>query len=284
MSPAWHHGWVTPVDVHDPDDPRLADFCDLTDADLRRAAEAGGGFFVAEGPQTVARVAASPHPLRSVLVTPTRWERMKEELGGVDVPVYRAPQPVLDRVVGFHLHRGVVATAGRLPEPDPRSLLGSRRLVVLEGINDQENLGAIFRSALALGADGVLLDPTCADPYYRRTVRVSMGAVAMLPFARLPVWPGDLSRMRDGGRLVVALSPAGRMAIDQVDPGDRPVAAMLGAEGPGLSKGAMAAASVVARIPMAGPMDSLNVGHAAAVAFHRLFAARRFRPSSADGR
>lgn len=273
MSPAWHDGSVTPVDVDDPDDPRLTDFRDLTDAELRRAAEAGGGFFVAEGPQTVARVAASAHTLRSVLATPARWERMTGQLGSLDVPIYLAPQPLLDRVVGFHLHRGVVATAGRLPEPDLGALLDLGRLVVLEGINDQENLGAIFRSALALGAEGVLLDPTCADPYYRRTVRVSMGAVAMLPFARLPVWPGDLAAMRDRGRLVVALSPGGEVLIDGVVRGDRPVAVMLGAEGPGLSEAAMGAASLVARIPMAGPMDSLNVGHAAAIAFHRLFAA-----------
>lgn len=264
---------MEPIDIDDPGDPRLEDFLGLTDAELRRRSELDEGFFVAEGPQTVERIAVSRHRLRSVLVTQRRWARMQPLLASLDVPVYRVDQAVMDRAVGFHLHRGIVATAGRLPEPDLAEMAGrARHLAVLEGINDQENLGAIFRSALALGADGVVLDPACADPYYRRTVRVSMGAVAMLPFARMRTWPDDLGMLRDRGFTLAALTPdQGATPIaDLRIPGGR-VAVMLGAEGPGLSGPAVEAADVRARIPMTGPMDSLNVGHAAAIAFHRLF-------------
>jgi tRNA G18 (ribose-2'-O)-methylase SpoU len=262
-----------PIDVDDPDDPRLADFAGLTDAELRRRVEVDGGFFLGEGPQVVARLIDSPHQMRSVAITARRWEAMRPLLEPHPAPVYRVPQAVLDRIAGFHLHRGVVASASRLPPPDPGEVIRDAPAVaVLEGINDQENLGAVFRSALALGAGAVLLDPTCADPYYRRTVRVSMGAVAMLPFARLAPWPEALDVVRSAGFVVVALSPRpDAISIDHLDlhRGRRP-AVVLGAEGPGLTEAALAAADVVVRIPMPGPVDSLNVGHAAAIAFHRL--------------
>lgn len=264
---------MEPVDIVDPDDPRLEDFLGLTDAELRRRSELEEGFFVAEGPQTVERVIASRHRLRSVLVTHRRWDRMKLLLTPLEVPVYRTDQDVMDRAVGFHLHRGIVATAGRLPEPSLDEMARStRRLVILEGLNDQENLGAVFRSALGLGADAIVLDPTCADPYYRRTVRVSMGAVAVLPFARAGRWPDDLAMIREAGFTVAALTPDPTATpIQQVGRSNGRIAVLLGAEGPGLTGPALEAADLRVRIPMTGPMDSLNVGHAAAIAFHRLF-------------
>ncbi|MFO7548623.1 MAG: RNA methyltransferase [Acidimicrobiia bacterium] len=262
-----------PIDLDDPDDPRLADFAGLTDAEIRRRVEVDGGFFLGEGPQVVARLVESPHPIRSVAITTRRWERMRPLLEPHPAPVYRVPQAVLDRVAGFHLHRGVVASATRLPPPDPHdAMVGARAVAVLEGINDQENLGAIFRSALALGLGAVLLDSTCADPYYRRTVRVSMGAVAVLPFTRLSPWPAALDLARSDGFAVIALTPRpDAVPIDRFDlPRDRRPAILLGAEGPGLSEAALQAADAVVRIPMIELADSLNVGHAAAIAFHRL--------------
>jgi tRNA G18 (ribose-2'-O)-methylase SpoU len=185
---------------------------------------------------------------------------------------------VLSEVIGFRLTRGVLAAADRRPPADLDTLLtgpdpaAPRRLVVLEGLNDHENLGSIARSAVALGVDGMLLDPTCADPLYRRAVRVSMGHVLSLPFAVLGGWPGDLARLHDAGYRTVALTPADD-AVDlaEVDPRAHPrTAVLLGAEGPGLTPAAQGAASVRARIPMRSGVDSLGVAAAAAIAFATL--------------
>jgi tRNA G18 (ribose-2'-O)-methylase SpoU len=181
-------------------------------------------------------------------------------------------------VIGFRLTRGVLASADRRPPADLDDLLAGpdpaapRRLAVLEALNDAENLGSIARSALALGIDGLLLDPRCADPFYRRSVRVSMGHILALPFAVLPDWPGDLDRVHAAGYTTLALTPAAE-AVDltSIDPVEHPrTAVLLGAEGPGLTAEAQQAATIRARIPMRDGVDSLGVAAAAAIAFATL--------------
>jgi tRNA G18 (ribose-2'-O)-methylase SpoU len=249
----------------------LSDYVGLTDPELRRLAEQGGGFFIAEGERVVRRLLRSSHSVRSVLLTPARMERLRDELRGTSVPVYVAEPDVLNAIVGFNLHRGAVASADRLPDPGLSSVLaGATTVAVLEGINDHENLGAVFRSAAALGIDGIILDPTTADPYYRRSVRVSMGAVLVVPFTRAERWSWSLDRIRARGFRLVALTPDPNAApIGAVDGGSGRDALLLGAEGPGLSPATLALSDLRVRIPVEPAMDSLNVGHAAAIAFYR---------------
>lgn len=242
---------------------------------MRRRVEASGdtGFFVAEGVLTVRRLLASGRSVRSVLVTEKTLAELAPDLTGCDAPVYVAGPDVLRRVVGFDLHRGAVAAADRFPLPSPQELVAGARLVaVLEGVNDHENIGGIFRNAAAFGVDALLLDPTSADPLYRRAVRVSMGHVLTVPFARLAPWPDGLGVLRRAGLTVVALTPGLDAApiTSFTPPAGRGVALLLGAEGPGLSHAALAAADVHLRIPMAAGVDSLNIASAAAVALHRL--------------
>jgi tRNA G18 (ribose-2'-O)-methylase SpoU len=268
---------TTIVHAHDPDDPRLAPFVRLRDPAMRRGLEARGphgeGIFVAEGKTVLPRLLSSRYPVVSILATPARLSEVERVVGHRDVTVLVADQRVVDRVTGYHLHRGVVAVGARLPPPAPEDLLASsRRIAVLEGIVDQENLGAIARSAVALGIDALLLDPSCCDPLYRRVVRVSMGWILHLPFARLEPWPGALELPRVAGFRLVALTPhPSATPLDDLDAApDARVAVLLGEEGPGLSEQALAAADVRVRIPQRAGIDSLNVGHAAAIAFARL--------------
>src|SRR4051812_23727045 len=172
--------------VADADDPRLADYVDLADPDVRRRVEPEGGFFVAESPHVVRRLLASGRQVRSVLVTPDQHRALADVLDGLDVPVYVAPAAVLRRVVGFDLHRGAVAAADRWPLPAVADVVASaHRVAVCERLNDHENLGVLFRSAAALGIDAILLDAESADPLYRRCVRVSIGNVLTLPWTRI---------------------------------------------------------------------------------------------------
>jgi tRNA G18 (ribose-2'-O)-methylase SpoU len=263
------------IDVDDPDDPRLDDFRDLSAADRRPDRPGGRGLVIAEGVVVVARLLASPYPVRSLLGVRRRIEALTDDLtlhAPDDLPCYVTSADVMAQVVGFHLNRGVLAVADRAAEPDPDELTaGARLLAVLEGVGDHENLGSIFRNAAGLGVDGVLLGPGCADPLYRRSVRVSMGHVLRVPFTHVPSWPGGLHALRDNGFRVLALTPSPdatplRAASAQ---GER-VAVLLGSEGPGLTGGALAAASEQVCIPMAGGVDSLNVATAAAIAFHTL--------------
>ncbi|OMQ10219.1 rRNA methyltransferase, partial [Modestobacter sp. VKM Ac-2676] len=228
--------------ITDPADERVADFRDLVAGDRKPGTERGTGPVIVEGAPAVQRLLASPYPVRSVFGIPGRVADLRLPDG---IPAYEADRWVLSEVIGFRLTRGVLASADRLP---PADLDGAcwpaptwpapRRLAVLEGLNDHENIGSIARSAMALGVDGLLLDPTCADPLYRRCVRVSMGHVLSLPIAVLGDWPADLDRLHDAGYLTVALTPA----ADAVDLGGIDVTAhprtavLLGAEGPGLTE------------------------------------------------
>ena len=267
---------ITTVD--DAGDPRLADYRDLTTADRRPDRPGGRGLVIAEGVVVVRRLVASPYPVRSVLGVPRRLDELADDLAALDVPVYATDADTMAAVVGFHHNRGVLAVADRAAPPDPVALAArSRLLAVLEGVNDHENLGALFRNAAALGVDGVLLGPRCADPLYRRSVRVSMGHVLRVPFAVLPEpWPPALDLLRTAGLRVAALTPAAdAVPLARAGLERGPVALLLGAEGPGLSAAALAAADVQVRIPMAAGVDSLNVATAAAVAFYAVTEAAR---------
>ncbi|MEZ5258142.1 MAG: RNA methyltransferase [Ilumatobacteraceae bacterium] len=252
--------------ITDPADPRLADYVGLRDPQGRRVAEAAHGIFVAEGATVLERLLQRGLPIRSVLVLPKRLDRVLAMVEGTGVEIFVAERDVLEAVTGFDLHRGIVASAVRPEPPTLEALLASARVVALEGLNDPENLGAIARTARAFGADGLLLDPTCADPYARRTVRVSMGELLFLPVVRAEAWPDALTTCVESGFQVVALTPAAD-AIDlrRLDP-SLPTVLLVGAEGPGLSGSAQRAATVRARIPIDRGVDSLNVGHATAVA------------------
>jgi tRNA G18 (ribose-2'-O)-methylase SpoU len=253
--------------ISDPDDPRLADYRDLVDPAAGRRRERDE-LFVAEGRLAVARLLESPHRVRSILVTPRHRDRVAALPGAAGVPLLVADEVIVATTVGFNFHRGVVATADRMPLPDTADVIaGSRRLAVLEGLNDPENLGLIARSARALGIDGVLLDPTCIDPYYRRTVRVSMGEVLLLDVARFDRWPQGVADLHAAGYETWALTPAAE-AVSIWDVAVPPrLAFVLGGEGPGLAAATLAAATRRVRIPISGSVDSLNVGHAAAIAF-----------------
>jgi tRNA G18 (ribose-2'-O)-methylase SpoU len=254
------------VEVTDPGDPRLADFRNLTDADVRPDRRA---VVIAEGVNVVQRLAGSPYPMRSVIGVPARIAALEPVLTDHDVPVYSADKWLLSEVVGFHVTRGVLASADRAPPRNPVELAQSaRRIAVLEALNDFENLGSLFRNAAAFGVDAVLLDPRCADPLYRRSVRVSMGHALRVPFAVLPdPWPDSLDLL--AGVTTIALTPSGPTALRDVTPPER-WAVLLGAEGAGLSDAALARAQLRVRIPMAPGVDSLNVATAAAVAFAHL--------------
>lgn len=260
------------VAIEDPDDPRLVELTALTDARARASLEATHGCFVAEGLLTLESALHSPYPVRSLLVAEAKLARVQRLLadeGAGDVDVFVGPQALLEAVTGFRIHRGVVASVRRLPLPDPDALVaGARRLLVAEALNDHENLGALFRNAAALGVDAVLLDPRCADPLYRRAVRVSLGHVLHVPWTRTTVLPEALPELSASGIATMALTPAGEVTVHEViqrRSNDR-LAWVVGAEGPGLEAATLRAADERVRIPVAAGVDSLNVATAAAVA------------------
>jgi tRNA G18 (ribose-2'-O)-methylase SpoU len=262
-------------EITDPDDDRLGDYRALTDLDLRTRWEPPNGLFIAEGELVLRRALRAGYRPRSYLVDAKRIDQLGDLAGDLagDAPLYAATPEVLDRATGFHVHRGVLASFHRLPLLAADEVIaGARRVVILEDVNNHTNIGAVFRGAAALGVDAVLLSPTCADPLYRRSVRVSMGEVFAVPYARLEPWPDGLARVREAGFTVLALTPAGEaVPLQRLAPRQRErTALLLGAEGPGLSKHALAASDVPVRIPMRRGVDSLNVAAAAAVAFWEL--------------
>ncbi|GAB2673626.1 TrmH family RNA methyltransferase [Thalassiella azotivora] len=272
------------VRVDDPDDPRLHEYTGLTDVALRRVREPAEGLYIAESSTVIRRALAAGHRPRSFLMAP-RWLDDSPDLldaaTDAGVPVLVAPEPVLRELTGFHLHRGALAAMHRPAlRPVEEVLAGATRVAVLEDVVDHTNVGAVFRSAAGLGADAVLVSPRCADPLYRRSVRVSMGTVFQVPWTRIEPWPQGLDRLRELGFTVAALAlgedsvPLDRLAAD---PPPR-LALVLGTEGDGLSAPAVQGADVVVRIPMAGGVDSLNVAAAGAVAFWALRDGARQRP------
>jgi tRNA G18 (ribose-2'-O)-methylase SpoU len=264
---------VSPVvDVDDPADPRLDDFRDLNSVDRRPDLPSGKGLVIAEGVLVVQRMLASRFRPRAMLGTDRRLRELAADLDVTQAPYYRATAEVMAEVIGFHLNRGVLAAAPRPDELTVGDVLdGARTVAVLEGVNDHENLGSIFRNAAGLGVDAVVFGTGCADPLYRRAVRVSMGHALLVPYAWATAWPADLMILRDKGFRLLALTPAaGAATLSEAVAtvaGDR-VAILVGAEGPGLTETAMRASDVRVRIPMSRGTDSLNVATAAALAFY----------------
>lgn len=265
-----------PLLVDDPDDERIADFVRLKDPDLRRERASSNGVagrsFVAEGTKVIRSLLASRYPVRSLLLTPLRFEGLRDALVGVGAPVYVASQEIVNQVSGFPLHRGALASAHRLPLASVDEVCaGAGLVVVTEGVNDHENLGALFRSAAAFGVGALLLDPTSCDPLYRRCVRVSMGHALHVPFTRLPAGAAGIEALQALGFEVLALTPSpDAVDVRSLGTSDRPRAVLLGAEGPGLSGAALAAADVQVCIPMVAGVDSLNVTTAGAIVLHEL--------------
>jgi tRNA G18 (ribose-2'-O)-methylase SpoU len=257
--------------ITDPADDRLGDYRALTDLELRIKWEPPNGLFIAEGELVLRRALRAGYHPRSYLVDAKRVDQIADLPD--EAPVYAATLDVLERVTGFHVHRGVLASFHRLPLRTADDVIGiARRVAILEDVNNHTNIGAVFRGAAALGIDAVLLSPTCADPLYRRSVRVSMGEVFAVPYARLEPWPDGLDRVRAAGFTVLALTPApDALPMQRLKPAQRErTALLLGAEGPGLSRHALAASDVPVKIPMRRGVDSLNVAAAAAVAFWEL--------------
>ncbi len=259
--------------IDDLTDEGLADYTSLTDVALRRTLEADGGLYIAESTKVIRRALEAGHRPRSVLLQDKWLGDIAPFLEGHDVTVYLAEPDLLEHIVGFRLHRGALASMHRPPLPDPVQLLRSaRRVVVLEDIADHTNVGAIFRSVAALGADAVLVTPRCADPLYRRSVRVSMGTVLQVPWTRLPEWDQAAPMLHDAGFEIAALA----LRDDAVSLDDyartapERVALLLGSEGDGLSDRAVEHADRVVRIPMRPGVDSLNVASASAVALWEL--------------
>jgi len=265
------------VVVEDLDDARLADYRHLREGNVRARAERDAGIFTVEGWLSLEALAESPYPVRSALVA-TKHAARAQSIVGSGVPVYAVAESALEEVTGIHFHRGVLGVAERPADLSPAALLdGARRVLVLEGVNDYDNVGALFRNASAFGVDAVLLDPTTADPLYRRATRVSLGHVLRVPFARVgtEAWPTILGDLQHDGMAVLALTPATDATplgaiLDHLP--DR-VAVLVGAEGPGLSGAAMAAADHRVRIPMTAGTDSVNVATSAAIALAALYQA-----------
>jgi tRNA G18 (ribose-2'-O)-methylase SpoU len=275
------------VEVGSADDARLADYTRLTDAGLRTHLEAEHGLFIAEGTKVITRAVAAGYPVRSMLLGRGRLAdlpALSEAASGAPAgdgpaaaPVYVVPDEVAERLTGYPVHRGALASLGRKPLPEVREVVSSaRRVVVLEDLVDHGNVGAIFRCAAALGVDAVVLSPRCADPLYRRSVKVSMGAVFAIPYARMTAWYDGLADLKSAGFRVLALTPdEGAIPVGAALRAAGPTALLLGTEGDGLSARWLHEADEAVRIPMnpaarAAGVDSLNVVAAAAIACHLL--------------
>ena len=272
------------VEIGSAGDHRLADYTRLTDAGLRTHLEAEHGLFIAEGTKVITRAVAAGYPVRSMLLGRGRLAdlpALDEACQGMrqDAQVFVVPDDVAESLTGFRVHRGALASLSRRPLPAVGELIGAaRRVVVLEDLVDHGNVGAIFRCAAALGVDAVVLSPRCADPLYRRAVKVSMGAVFAIPYARMSGWYDGLAELKAGGFRVLALTPderAAPIAAALRDGGPERVALLLGTEGDGLSARWQDEADLPVRIPMnpaarAAGVDSLNVVGAAAIACHLL--------------
>jgi tRNA G18 (ribose-2'-O)-methylase SpoU len=258
--------------VEQVDDERLSDYVGLTDVALRSRREPELGLYLAESDKVIRRALDAGHVPRSLLLA-DRWVEplapLVERVLAAGAPVFAGAPGVLEQVTGFNVHRGAIAAMQRPPLPAVEHVLaGARRVVVLEDVVDHTNVGAAFRSVAGLGADAVLVTPRCADPLYRRSVRVSMGTVFQVPWTRVEPWPGGIDRLRAAGFTVASLALApGALTLDELaaDPPER-LALVLGTEGDGLAPATLAASDLIVRIPMTAGVDSLNVAAATAVA------------------
>jgi tRNA G18 (ribose-2'-O)-methylase SpoU len=264
------------IEITDPGDERVRDYFTLTDVALRTKVEPARGLYLAESEKVIRRALAAGHRPRSFLMA-ERWltdlSDLVERAESEDVPVYFAQHDVIEAMTGFHLHRGALASMHRPPLVAPAVLLEhASRIVVLEDIVDHTNVGAAFRSCAALGVDAVLITPRCADPLYRRAVRVSMGTVFQVPWTRIGSWPAGVGVLQDFGFTVAAFALGdGAISLDDLV-GDQPdrLAMVFGTEGDGLSRLAIKGADLVVKIPMAGGVDSLNMAASVAVAIWAL--------------
>jgi len=251
----------------------LADFRSLTDVALRRVTEPAGGLYIAESSKVIARALAAGHVPRSALILEKWLPDIERLFADFDVPVYVGSTELLEELTGFEMHRGALASMHRPALlPVPELLAHARRVVILEDIVDHTNVGAIFRAAAGLGADAVLITPRCADPLYRRSVRVSMGTVLQVPWTRLPEWPEAQKLLHEAGFHIAALALADdAVSLDafETNPPEK-VAVLMGSEGDGLSRAALEHADTVVTIPMLHGVDSLNVASASAVALYAL--------------
>jgi len=251
----------------------LADYTDLTDVALRRVSEPVGGLYIAEGRKVIERALAAGHRPRSLLLQRQRLPDFEPLVAEWDIPIFVAEAEFLEELTGFDMHRGALAAMHRPTLPAVQTLLADARLVVvLENIVDHTNVGAIFRSVAGLGADAVLISPRCADPLYRRSVRVSMGTVLQVPWTRLPDWPLGAEQLHAAGFHLAALALNNRAISLETFAASAPerVALLLGAEGDGLSRAAIGSADSVVTIPMFHGVDSLNVAAASAVAIYAI--------------
>ncbi len=255
------------------EDPRVADYRDLTDVQWRQQMEPATGLFLAEGEKVISRALAAGYTPRSALMTPRWLPGLASELDPFDIDVLVADEAVLKGIVGFRLHRGALAAFERRLLPAVADVVGAaRRVVLLEDLVDHTNVGLVFRTAAALGIDAILVSPRCADPYYRRSVKTSMGAVLSLPWTVADPWLETLDSMRAAGWELAALTPAADAreirTLAEESPGR--LALLLGTEGPGLTAAAQQRATVRLRIPVTSRVDSLNVAAAAAIACYEL--------------
>jgi tRNA G18 (ribose-2'-O)-methylase SpoU len=250
------------------DDPRIAAYAEIGDHERVRAR----GLFVAEGRLVVRRLIESPRfEIASVVVTPAALAGLSDVVDGGDWPVYVCGQEVVQTLTGIDFHRGCLALGRRPAEPLPLAhFAGARCLLALEGVGNPDNLGGLFRVGAAFGVDGVLLAPSCADPFYRKSIRTSVGHVLRVPFTTIDRWPASLDSLRAAGLHVVALTPdPGAIPLREFAAAltaDARTILLLGAEGSGLTPEAMRTADHRVRIPMAADVDSLNVTVAAGIA------------------
>jgi tRNA G18 (ribose-2'-O)-methylase SpoU len=267
-----------PIRITDADDPRVAPFRDVRDKDLRGRE----GLFMAESEMVLCRLLRTPERIHSVLLTPHKHEQLAAELDvlGDDVPRYVAEMELMTAIAGFHIHRGVLA-AGHRPHPRDLDLdrvlghlphEGPVTLLAAEGVTNVDNMGGLFRNAAGFGVDGIVLDPTCCDPLYRKAIRVSMGHVLSIPYAVSRDWPADLARLGSQWDTTIVAAETGARAqpLWSLSPADDRLTLVFGSESDGLRPETLAACDRVLEIPMTGAVPSLNVATASAVFLYEL--------------
>ncbi|MGA4508620.1 TrmH family RNA methyltransferase [Propionibacteriaceae bacterium G1746] len=296
---------ATLIEITDPADPRLSDYVRLRETTLRHSLESRHGMFIAEGTKVIERALQAGFEPRSLLLAPRWWPGLQALVEPLDVPVFLMDERTAEQVTGFHVHRGALGSFHRRPPRAVEALVagdaqrlvlvqdivdhtnvgGSKvtaaygadnakkvrsRIAIFEDFVDHTNVGAAFRSAAAFGLDAVLVTPRCADPLYRRAIRVSMGTVFQVPWTRIDEWPSGVQQLKDAGYVVAGMTLADdAITLDELVAQDHPkLALVFGTEGDGLSRRASEAVDFKVKIPMMGGVDSLNVASSSAVAFY----------------